>query len=73
MTQRKLGIITAGTASGPNGLLRKNYRHLTHLDEADLSRYAVNGGFKFLKGERHENGSHLPGGAGSESNWRCNK
>jgi hypothetical protein len=51
MTRRKLGIITAGTASGPNGLVRKNYRHLTHLDEADLSRCAVNGRFKFPQRE----------------------
>jgi hypothetical protein len=43
-TRRKPGSLTAGTASGPNGLVRKNYGHLTNLDDANLSPCAVNGG-----------------------------
>jgi hypothetical protein len=50
MTRRKLGI-TAGTASGPNGLVRENHRRLTHFDDANLSPCAVNGGFKFPQRE----------------------
>jgi hypothetical protein len=50
-TRRKLAIITAGTASGPNGSLRNNHRHLTHFGDANLSPCAVNGGFKFPQGE----------------------
>ena len=51
--RRKRGmiIITAGKAGGPNGLVRKNHRHLTNLDEANLSSCAVNGGFKFPQRE----------------------
>jgi DNA-binding CsgD family transcriptional regulator len=48
---RKLGIITAGTASGPYGPVRENHRHLTHVDGTNPSSCAVNGGFKFPEGE----------------------
>jgi hypothetical protein len=51
MTRRKLGIITADTASGPNGLVWENYRHLTHFDDANLSSCVVNGAFKFPQRE----------------------
>jgi hypothetical protein len=49
-TRRKLAIITAGTASGPNGSLRNNHRHLTNIGDANLSPCAVNGGFEFPQG-----------------------
>jgi DNA-binding CsgD family transcriptional regulator len=51
VTRRKHGIITAGTASGSNGPVRENHRHLTHIDDANLSPCAVNGGFKFPRGQ----------------------
>jgi hypothetical protein len=51
MTRRKLGIIAAGTASGPNGLVRENHRHLTHIDDANLSPCAEHGGFKSPQGK----------------------
>jgi DNA-binding NarL/FixJ family response regulator len=51
VTLRKLGILTADMVSGPNGLVRENHRHLTHIDDANLSPRVVNGGFKFPQGE----------------------
>jgi DNA-binding CsgD family transcriptional regulator len=38
-------------AIGSNGLVRENHRRLTNFGEANLSRCAVNGGFKFPQGE----------------------
>jgi len=40
ITRRKLGILTASTASGPNGLVRENHGRLTQFDEANLPPFA---------------------------------
>jgi hypothetical protein len=38
--------------SRSNGVVRENHRHLTNLDDANLSPCAVNGGFKFLSKDK---------------------
>jgi hypothetical protein len=41
-------VFETAQVSRSNGVVRENHRHLTNLDEANLSPCAVNGGFKLL-------------------------